>query len=65
MLDLLELFGLDFDNMDTGGSCLLQQKLFPDSDPQSLCSYMVHRRWWFLVVLVGYFHCKRSYHRYN
>ena len=65
MLDLLELLGFDFDSLDSGGSCRWQQWLWPGSKPQSVCSYLFHRKRWALVVVIGFFHSRRSWGRYH
>lgn len=65
MLDLLELLGFDFDSLDSGGSVRLQQRIWPGSKPQSVCSYLFARKWWPAVVLIGFYHSRRSWERYR
>jgi len=64
MLDILELLGFDFDGLDSGHSTRWQQRIFPNSQPCSICAEMVRRKWWIAVILIGFFHCRRSYDRY-
>jgi hypothetical protein len=65
MLDILELFGFDFDNLDGGLSSRIHNKIFKNSNTQSLCSYFVEKKLYVLVILIGWFHCHRSYARYH
>ena len=65
MLDVLESLGFDFDSLDMGGSLSWQQKLFPGTKPQSLCSWFVHQEKRIIVWLIGRDHCHRSHARYH
>jgi len=65
MLDLLEYFGIEFDNFDSGQSFGLQRKLFPNEKPQSICSLLVAKGQLKLVWIIGKTHCMRSYDRYH
>ena len=65
MLDILELLGVNFDDSDGGRSVQLHRRLFPSSEPRSICAEMVRRKWWVAVLLIGPFHCLRSSRRYD
>lgn len=65
MLDLLEKLGINFDALDSGHSFRMQQFLFPNSKPQSICSYLVYRGRKKIVWLLGKHHCHRSHGRYH
>lgn len=38
MLDILELLGVDFDGLDSGHSLRWQRRIFPSSEPCSICA---------------------------
>jgi len=65
MLDLLEWLGMDFDGMDAGQSVRWRRRLFGEGEEESVCSYLVRKRRYILVALIGWYHCHRSHARYR
>lgn len=64
MLDFLELIGINFDGADRTISVKLHRLFFKNHKPQSLCAFMVHKKWKKCVRIIGIKHCLRSYDRY-
>jgi hypothetical protein len=65
LLDFLEWLGLELDGLDSSFSLRLQQRLFPDTPPQSLCSYLRFREKKIVVAILGKNHVEKSYLRYH
>lgn len=65
MLDWLERCGLNLDSLDSGQSLRLHSRIRPNAKPQSICSAVIEMELWRVAWVVGFWHCLRSWERYN